>query len=282
MNNYLIYKHTSPSGKAYIGQTKNYGKRCSAHKNNSNCTAFAAAINNYGWDNFTHEILRNNLTLEQANELEEQLIKEHNTLSPNGYNLKTGGLNNLFSHETKVKMSLAWKSRRPVTEETKAKLREVRKNISQETRNKLSLAGTGRKHTEETKIKISIAAKNIPKDIIAKRSAKLKGRPLSEKMRLILLQSATGRIHSEETKIKMSLVRLSAGFNKLQAKYQAINLTDEIYSSKKLSKVLLCSKDTIKLHFLNIPRNEKGHMKIQVSNIHAYFNQPNPYDTRKN
>jgi group I intron endonuclease len=278
-NNYLIYKHTSPSGKAYIGQTKNYAKRCSAHKNNSNCTAFAAAINKYGWDNFIHEILHKNLSLQQANELEELCILEHNTLSPNGYNLKTGGLNNLFSNETKVKMSLAWKSRKPVTEETKAKLRESHKNISQETRDKLSLAGTGRKHTEETKIKMSIAAKNIPKDIIAKRSAKLKGRPLSEKMRLILLQSATGRIVSEETKTKMSIVRFTAGFNKLQIKYQAINFTDEIYSSKKLSKLLSCSKDTIKLHFSNIPRNEKGHMKIPVLNIHTYFNQLNPYES---
>ena len=92
MTTYCIYKHTSPSGKAYIGQTKNYKTRTSKHKNcKSGSIAFANAIKKYTWDAFSHEILHDNLTIEHANELEEQLIKEHKTLSPNGYNLRTGG-----------------------------------------------------------------------------------------------------------------------------------------------------------------------------------------------
>ena len=46
---YLIYKHTSPSGKCYIGQTCDYEKRCKNHKKqNSNCVAFRNARMKYG------------------------------------------------------------------------------------------------------------------------------------------------------------------------------------------------------------------------------------------
>lgn len=91
---YLIYCHTSPTGKKYIGQTNNYNRRCGEHKlANKRCPAFHSAIIKYGWINFTHEILEDGLTLEQSNILEEFYIKKYNTLAPNGYNLQTGGLN---------------------------------------------------------------------------------------------------------------------------------------------------------------------------------------------
>ena len=105
---YLVYKHTSPNGKAYIGQTNNYSKRSIQHQDpKSYCRVFAKAIKKYGWDNFTHEILEDNLTLEEANVYENLYIVEHNTLSPNGYNLTTGGDNCKISEETKRLMSEA-------------------------------------------------------------------------------------------------------------------------------------------------------------------------------
>lgn len=143
MNNYLIYKHTSPSGKAYIGQTNNYNKRCNQHQTRTVCRAFHAAIKRYTWDAFTHEILHENLTLEQANELESLCIDKHNTLSPNGYNLATGGLNSKRSLETKAKMSLA----------AKGKIR------SPEHRANISLAQKGKIKSPKTKAKMSLAKK---------------------------------------------------------------------------------------------------------------------------
>jgi hypothetical protein len=53
---YVIYKHTAPNGKAYIGQTKDYESRCKQHQSTSDCKAFSDAIKAIGWDNFTHEI----------------------------------------------------------------------------------------------------------------------------------------------------------------------------------------------------------------------------------
>lgn len=104
--NYVVYCHTSPSGKKYIGQTNNYEKRCRQHRIWSNkCTAFARAINLYGWDAFSHEILKENLTIDEANYWEKILIKDIGTLSPNGYNLRDGGNASLFSEESKQKLS---------------------------------------------------------------------------------------------------------------------------------------------------------------------------------
>ena len=88
---YEVYKHTAPNGKSYIGISKRYDQRCKEHRSkNSACTAFAFAINEYGWDNFTHEILHTNLNKGEAEELECVEIAAKNSLYPNGYNRVIG------------------------------------------------------------------------------------------------------------------------------------------------------------------------------------------------
>jgi group I intron endonuclease len=111
MNNlFCIYMYTSPSGASYIGQTCDMQRRAKYHQRSKGCTAFAAAIEKYGWENFTHKLLEENLTLEEANNRETFWISKLNTLSPNGYNLVTGGgAKGIPSAETRKRMSLASK-----------------------------------------------------------------------------------------------------------------------------------------------------------------------------
>ena len=66
---FSVYKHTSPSGKSYIGQTSNYDRRCKEHRG-SKGKAFGTAIKKYGWDSFTHHVLVAGLTLDDANSKE--------------------------------------------------------------------------------------------------------------------------------------------------------------------------------------------------------------------
>jgi len=107
---YCIYKYTSPSGKAYIGQTNDFYRRSRMHKSKaSKCTAFANAVLKYGYEAFVSEILEDNLTMEEANNKEKLYIIEHNTRAPNGYNLLSGGDNGLHSEETLTKKSIAMK-----------------------------------------------------------------------------------------------------------------------------------------------------------------------------
>jgi len=132
MSEYLIYKFTSPSGKSYIGQTKNLKRRIIEHKSKQGCIAFYNSIKKYGIENFNEEILESGLTLEEANDREEYWICKENTIFPFGYNLHTGGNNHKCSEETKQKM------------------REAKQNISKETIKKMSISATGRKHSAET------------------------------------------------------------------------------------------------------------------------------------
>ena len=63
MCEYIVYMHISPSGKKYIGITKQNPKRRwnsgNGYKNND---YFTKAIKKYGWNNFLHIILAENLT----------------------------------------------------------------------------------------------------------------------------------------------------------------------------------------------------------------------------
>lgn len=97
---YCVYKHTSPSNKVYIGITFNIKRRWYdgngyLHKRKDgkyNQPLFARAILKYGWDNFKHEIIADNLSKEQACELEKKYIQEYDSTNPQrGYNISFGG-----------------------------------------------------------------------------------------------------------------------------------------------------------------------------------------------
>ncbi len=161
MNNYCIYQHIAPNGKSYIGQTKDLKEREYLHKSeHSHCTYFRRAIKKYGWDNFQHKILEANLTVEQANEREVFHIMDKGTLSPNGYNLTTGGLNRKVSEDTRLKISIANVGKKQ-SEETRLKISEAMtgKPKTEEHVNRVAYANTGRKHTEEAKRKMRDAHK---------------------------------------------------------------------------------------------------------------------------
>ena len=90
---FIVYKHTSPSGKSYIGithQKPNLRWR-SKGQGYKQCTVFYTAIMKYGWENFQHEILFENLSYEEASEKEKEMIIKYNSLVPHGYNIDEGG-----------------------------------------------------------------------------------------------------------------------------------------------------------------------------------------------
>lgn len=111
---FIVYKHTSPSNKVYIGITKQKTyKRWRGGCGYLHNMFFKAAINKYGWSNFKHEILYENLSQEEAMQLEIQLIAEYNSTNHKcGYNITKGG-----------------DLRGPVTELTRKKLSDSHKNI---------------------------------------------------------------------------------------------------------------------------------------------------------
>ena len=183
-NNYCVYIHTSPSGKKYVGQTRrtpekrwgNDGSGYLVKKNDKYIQpAFANAILKYGWDNFKHEIIANNLNKEDADKLEKHLISKLNTMNYKyGYNLRAGGSNGSLSEESRKKLSESTKGEKShmygkhLSESTKKKISEFRKGrlASEETKKKISNANKGKnnhfygkRHSEESLKKMSEAHK---------------------------------------------------------------------------------------------------------------------------
>ena len=93
--NKAIYKITNKiNGKVYIGQTIHPNRRWMEHKQKArhgqDKYLIHLAINKYGEENFTFEIIE---WTKDFNNEEKRLIKEYNSITPNGYNISEGGDN---------------------------------------------------------------------------------------------------------------------------------------------------------------------------------------------
>ena len=198
-----IYKITNrDSGKCYIGQSVNVFKRWKEHSNLAvkKKSAIQHAFELYGIDKFSFEVLEE-CDREMMNDREVHWIAYFDSVSPNGYNLTSGGGQAFtVSDETKKKLSSANKGKKH-TKETKAKL---------------SASHKGKKQSEEHKANISAAkkgkpstkkGKTTPPEVRAKISAGKKGKkigPQSEEHKAKLSASQKGKKKSEETKAKRS------------------------------------------------------------------------------
>jgi group I intron endonuclease len=106
---YSVYKHTTPNGKVYIGITKQKPvKRWLHGKGYARQDHFYNAILKYGWDNIKHEILFTELTREEAEAKEVELIAEYKSdQRAFGYNVDRGGRANRMSDETRERLRKA-------------------------------------------------------------------------------------------------------------------------------------------------------------------------------
>lgn len=133
---YIYILTNKVNGKKYIGQTiQSVSNRLSQHKYNAAycCgNVIHKAIKKHGWENFAVSSFE--CSEEVLDAMERVLIALYNTISPDGYNLETGGNKN-----------------KHLSEETKNKIAE--KRIGNYAKEKHPL--WGKHHSEETKRKIS-------------------------------------------------------------------------------------------------------------------------------
>lgn len=98
----LVYAITNNvNGKRYVGQTtKTIEHRFKQHTAAKGaCRAMEAAIKKHGVENFKIEVIATAKTQDELNDTETRLISELGTISPNGYNLKSGGGQTGSCHE---------------------------------------------------------------------------------------------------------------------------------------------------------------------------------------
>lgn len=116
MDNYVVYKHTTPNGKVYIGQTQQdvfarwaNGKGYTCHRHGF----FWKAIEKYGWNNIKHEILYDNLSKNLADYYEQYFIEVYKSTDKRfGYNCQTGGSRNYkYTRASKENISNGLKKR---------------------------------------------------------------------------------------------------------------------------------------------------------------------------
>lgn len=240
-NTYIVYKHVSPNGKAYVGITslspsRRWG-RGSGYISNK---YFSYAIKKYGWDNFEHEILLEGLTKKQAELAERLFIGYWDLTNPNkGYNMENGGA-------TKGKHS----------EETKRKIGEAQSGKKHHM--------YGKHHTKETREKISRSNKGKKRsDVTKKRIAEAnKGKRLSDETKEKIKLSHIGKRHSEETLKKFSEIRQGEG-NPFYGKHHSED-TKKAYS-KMVNQI---NKDTNEIINTFVSIKEAGRQTgVQASHI---------------
>jgi len=202
MKSYCVYKHTAPSGKVYIGITsKRPQTRWANGAGYVGNPHFARAIEKYGWDAITHEVLLAGLTKEEAEAAEVRLIREYRSAERDfGYNIDLGGnAVGRASEETRAKMSASRKGH-PTSIETRAKISESHKGVPA---TPAQLAAIHARAAQQR-------GKKMPEETKAKISAALSGRERTEAHCRHISEAKIGHSVSAATRRRISEVKRSA------------------------------------------------------------------------
>lgn len=195
-----VYIHTNIiNNKRYVGITSNIPeKRWACGKAYKHNVYFTSAIKKYGWGNFKHEIVAENLDEDIARGIEIFLIYVYQTTNRKyGYNLSTGGepMSGVkHSEETKRKMSIAAKNK-VVSEETKRKIAEAVKNRDPELQYKFTHSRKGKSSWNK-----GLIGKNNPQYGV-KRTEEEKNRMAIADMRHFIKHIPTGKIYKSHREL---------------------------------------------------------------------------------
>lgn len=161
---YIVYCHTNNiNNKKYIGITcQKPEQRFRNGKGYKSSKYFNSAITKYGWDNFTHSILFEHLSEEEAKSKEIELIAKYKTNNNEfGYNITPGG-------EGYSGNDNPWFGKHH-TIETRKRISEKLKGVpkDEDWKRKIAESNKGKIVTDETKQKMkkphySIRGKNHP------------------------------------------------------------------------------------------------------------------------
>ena len=205
---YCVYMHMAPNGKKYIGITrcKPRNRRWQNGHGYVTQVKFHNAIKKYGWENFKHVILLDDLTEEEASKAEQKYIEQYKTTDNRyGYIVTSGG-----------------EAGYHLTEEQKRKISNANKGsnngmyghqYTDEEKEFFASVWRGRKHSMESRKKMSEYAKAHPE---------IKSHPGCE-------HPMYGKHHSDESKIKMSESAKKRGYCGNKNKHVDMLTVDNVY-----------------------------------------------------
>lgn len=215
---YLITNQIN--GKKYVGQSKNVGKRFREHIN-GNRSLIAKAIDKYGKENFTFELLETNVPNYLLNHYEKFWIKHFNTFEGEGYNLTPGGESNYMTEESKKKLKKVHSENNYYN--PKITLNLTKKVIEDRKNNKMTCEELGEKYDicRKTAMKMCNGSHWTCKylDYNYKKLANIYKRPKGED------NPFYNQKHSKETLQKLSNVTVDIAKNILNYKDKDISAT---------------------------------------------------------
>ena len=205
--------------KRYIGQSVDIYRRWQTHRyllneNKHDNDYLQKAWNKYGEDNFVFSILER-CDKDELSQIETKYINTYQTLNEDyGYNLQSGGASQYYlSDATKQKISQALTGKmagennprygKPVSDETREKIRQANINPSEETREKMRRARLGTKASDETKQKLREARKNQPRQPHSEETKKKLSEIAKERFKDTQNCPMFGKNHTEESKKKI-------------------------------------------------------------------------------
>jgi group I intron endonuclease len=145
---YSLYIATNVvNGMQYVGLTAEYRRRLISHKCAKTKSIFHTAIKEYGFENFVFSHIADAFDLESACALERMLIQQHNTLSPNGYNMTIGGQVGPVGYKHSAV--------------TKTKIGEANRNRNQTVKNKFAKAQLGKQRDADFRANASAKMKEV-------------------------------------------------------------------------------------------------------------------------
>lgn len=184
-NIYCVYwihtsNHKDILSEGYIGITCNFKQRLKSHRKNKRKTKLTDAIKSYGWINLQKEIIKDNLSLENALKIEREYRKDSNI----GWNIQIGGelgvekeWYNISENKLKHSINTSIKTKEGILNKDSTLARSKRASLSRKT-NKNSYknvsvgSNNGKAKLNEQNV-LEIKSKLIPSGMKNKEIAKI-------------------------------------------------------------------------------------------------------------
>lgn len=218
------------NGKQYVGDHSTDDLNCHRTKNYLGSGKFTLhlAIQKYGKENFSREILEFFHTKQEAFDAQEKYIKEYNTRTPNGYNISYKGGSEMSGGS--------------VSEKTRKKMSDAKKGIKFTTEHikKLSESHIGNKHSQEI---INIIALKNKGQKRSKEAIKKMQKPKTEAHKKNIKKGMKGKKYTEERKNNIRVALKESWKDpkkrkKQSEKLKSLNLNPSKETREKISKAL--------------------------------------------
>lgn len=193
MAEYIIYQTTNKvNKKIYVGFSKiNHKREAERGPYMGSGKALKLAIEKYGKESFSREILETHDNREEALAAERSIVDEHFIARRDTYNMRKGGFGRMcdykHSDETKARISKSLIGRKH-SAETKAKMSENHRGINN--------SMFGKKHSAKTLKRISESQKGENNGFFGKKHSKKARSKMSKSHRLGKRCSVDGKVYN--------------------------------------------------------------------------------------